>query len=121
MKRFICSNAKTYSNIINICEDNEGIITFKNANGEIITENANALPEGIILAHPRSINPSVCLRKWLKDNYEHRHKQFEPDFSLNAENSQTVEVSKHLSIWLKVEGNKILWNHTTHNLSSFNF
>lgn len=44
MKRFIYSQNKTYDNILNICEDNEGVITFKNGNGEVVTENSSDLP-----------------------------------------------------------------------------
>jgi len=112
MKRFICYQKKHFSSIINICEEENGVITFTNSKNETITEPASNLPEGFILAHPRGIEVAPDMQQWLKENPQHKNKPFEPDFSLKEGKTQ---ISKHLHIYLKPEADKIIWNHTTHN------
>lgn len=112
MKRFICSQNRLYKNIINVCEWQPGSFTYTNADDEKITSSEADLPEGIILAHPRGIDVASCLDKWLQENPQHRRKNFEIDFSLKE---GEVQISKHLSIYLKPEASRVLWNHTKHH------
>jgi len=112
MTHFICSKNKLYSSIINTCKviSGQAITYFRGEESEPITEKIADLPESILVAHPRGILVAPDVQVWLIENPQHKYKPFEPDFSLNEKTAELVQISKHLSIYLKPQNDKILWN-----------